>query len=139
MEIRFGVESESIWKLYICIGIMNISCFQTGLNKQPYTATYQQEPSLLLLYLCVKRYTYSLKRLDPSAPMQALQSDASFSGPTNPSSVNGVCLNDLNPENIPSHLRKEGSEWSAIFNSGLRRTLDVHLIQTFRHERYVDF
>lgn len=69
-----------------------------------------------------------------AAPMQTPPAGASYSGPS-PSSTNGAFLDDLNPENLPPDLKKEGSDWFAIFNPKLKRVLDVNLMQTLSHER----
>jgi len=42
---------------------------------------------------------------------------------------------DIN--NIPPELKKEGSDWFAIFNPKVKRVLDVSLVHTLMHERLV--
>ena len=44
---------------------------------------------------------------------------------------------DLDIHAIPPELKKEGSDWFAIFNPGTKRVLDVSLIHTLMHERCV--
>ena len=38
---------------------------------------------------------------------------------------------------MPPELKKEGSDWFAIFNPKVKRVLDVSLVHTLMHERYV--
>jgi glucose repression regulatory protein TUP1 len=38
---------------------------------------------------------------------------------------------------VPPELKKEGSDWFAIFNPKVKRVLDVSLVHTLMHERYV--
>ena len=45
-------------------------------------------------------------------------------------------LEDLDPLTVPPELKKEGSDWFAIFNPKVKRTLDVNLVYTLHHERY---
>lgn len=47
-------------------------------------------------------------------------------------------LSDLDPENVSRELKKEGSDWFAVWSSQTKRVLDVGLVHTFVHERYVD-
>ena len=52
---------------------------------------------------------------------------------------------DLDFQNLPSDLKKEGSDWFAIFNPATqadgshskKRSLDVQLVHTLMHERCV--
>ncbi|KDQ58592.1 hypothetical protein JAAARDRAFT_34415 [Jaapia argillacea MUCL 33604] len=41
------------------------------------------------------------------------------------------------PLNIPPELKKEGSDWFAVFNPKVKRVLDVELIHTLTHESVV--
>lgn len=45
-------------------------------------------------------------------------------------------LSDLDPENVSRELKKEGSDWFAVWSSQTKRVLDVGLVHTFVHERY---
>src|SRR5260370_13881093 len=47
-------------------------------------------------------------------------------------------LSDLRPEQVLLELKKEGSNWWAIFNPSIPRVLDISLSLTLRHERRVD-
>jgi len=46
-------------------------------------------------------------------------------------------LEDLDQSTLPPEFRKEGSDWSAIFNPKAKRVLDVSLVHTLTHERLV--
>jgi glucose repression regulatory protein TUP1 len=43
---------------------------------------------------------------------------------------------DLDILTVPPDLKKEGSDWFAIFNPKAKRQLDVTLVHTLMHERY---
>ena len=49
----------------------------------------------------------------------------------------GNILADLDHEQMPSHLKKEGDDWYAVFNPQVRRYLDVELVQTLPHRSVV--
>lgn len=53
-------------------------------------------------------------------------------------STNGF-PDDLDPQNVPPELKKEGSDWFAVFNPKVKRVLDVNLVHTLMHERCVSF
>lgn len=44
---------------------------------------------------------------------------------------------DLDPDEVPKDLKKEGSDWLAIFNPKVKRALDVNLVHTLMHESVV--
>lgn len=46
-------------------------------------------------------------------------------------------LSELDPEEVPKDLKKEGSDWWAIFNPKVKRVLDVNLVHTLMHESVV--
>jgi general transcriptional corepressor TUP1 len=46
-------------------------------------------------------------------------------------------LDDIDPNNVPPELKKEGSDWFAIFNPNVKRSLDVNLVHTLMHESVV--
>jgi len=46
-------------------------------------------------------------------------------------------LEDLDQSTLPPEFRKEGSDWSAIFNPKAKRVLDVSLVHTLAHKRLV--
>jgi len=48
-------------------------------------------------------------------------------------------LEDLDQSMLPPEFRKEGSDWSAIFNPKAKRVLDVSLVHTLAHEGLVLF
>jgi glucose repression regulatory protein TUP1 len=45
---------------------------------------------------------------------------------------------DLDPQNVPPELKKEGNDWFAVFNGKVKRVLDVSLVHTLMHERCVE-
>ena len=40
------------------------------------------------------------------------------------------------PETVPDHLKKHGSDWFALWNPKAKRVLDVSLVHTLTHERF---
>ena len=46
-------------------------------------------------------------------------------------------LGDLEPDQVPPELKKEGSDWWAIFNPSVPKVLDISLSLTLTHERHV--
>lgn len=46
-------------------------------------------------------------------------------------------LTDLDPEQVPPELKKEGSDWFAIFNPQAQRKLDISLTLSLTHESVV--
>jgi len=46
-------------------------------------------------------------------------------------------LEDLDRSTLPPEFKKEGSDWSAIFNPKAKRMLDVSLVHTLAHEKLV--
>ncbi|KAG6908934.1 hypothetical protein DXG01_002713 [Tephrocybe rancida] len=44
---------------------------------------------------------------------------------------------DLDVHNVAPEFKKEGSDWFAIFNPGVKRVLDVSLVHTLMHESVV--
>ncbi|CEH14733.1 WD40 repeat-containing protein [Ceraceosorus bombacis] len=46
-------------------------------------------------------------------------------------------LSEMDPDEIPKDLKKEGSDWMAIFNPKVKRMLDVNLVHTLMHESVV--
>lgn len=46
-------------------------------------------------------------------------------------------LGDLDPERLPSHIKKVRDDWWAIFNQTVPRVLDVDLVHTLQHESVV--
>ncbi|KZP33848.1 WD40 repeat-like protein [Athelia psychrophila] len=43
----------------------------------------------------------------------------------------------MDPENVPPEMKKDGSDWSAVFNPKVKRVLDVNLVHTLMHESVV--
>lgn len=49
----------------------------------------------------------------------------------------GNSLGELDPDRLPSHLKREGSDWFAVFNPRVQRVLDVDLVHTLNHSSVV--
>jgi hypothetical protein len=49
----------------------------------------------------------------------------------------GQFPDDVDVGNVPPELKKEGSDWFAVFNPKVKRVLDVSLVHTLIHERCV--
>ncbi|TFK37985.1 WD40-repeat-containing domain protein [Crucibulum laeve] len=49
----------------------------------------------------------------------------------------GAFPDDLDIHAVPADLKREGSDWFAIFNPGVKRVLDVQLVHTLMHESVV--
>lgn len=43
-------------------------------------------------------------------------------------------LSDLDPDNVSRELKKEGSDWVAVWSSQSKKMLDVSLVHTLNHE-----
>jgi glucose repression regulatory protein TUP1 len=43
-------------------------------------------------------------------------------------------LSDLDPDNVSRELKKEGSDWFAVWSSQSKKMLDVGLVHTLNHE-----
>ena len=43
-------------------------------------------------------------------------------------------LSDLDPDNVSRELKKEGSDWFAVWSSQSKKQLDVTLVHTLSHE-----
>jgi glucose repression regulatory protein TUP1 len=46
-------------------------------------------------------------------------------------------LSDLDPDTVPRELKKEGSDWFALWSPKVKKQLDVNLVHTLAHERCV--
>ncbi|KZP08616.1 WD40 repeat-like protein [Athelia psychrophila] len=44
---------------------------------------------------------------------------------------------DMDPENVPPEMKKDGSDWFAVFHPKVKRVLDVHLVHTLMHASVV--
>jgi glucose repression regulatory protein TUP1 len=49
----------------------------------------------------------------------------------------GNSLAELDHEQMPPHLKREGNDWYAVFNPAVRRVLDVDLVHTLEHQSVV--
>ena len=45
----------------------------------------------------------------------------------------GNSLAELDVEQMPAHLKREGQDWYVVFNPAIRRVLDVDLVHTLPH------
>lgn len=52
-----------------------------------------------------------------------------------PPPENANVLLDLDPDTLPSTLKKEGSDWMTMFNPKVKKVLDVELVHTLIHDR----
>ena len=68
----------------------------------------------------------------PSAPTEQPSASSSL---VNNTSNGGQFPDDLDPHSVPPELKKEGSDWFAVFNPKVKRVLDVTLVHTLMHER----
>ncbi|OJA08350.1 hypothetical protein AZE42_07432 [Rhizopogon vesiculosus] len=58
--------------------------------------------------------------------------------PINNTQISGGQFPDgLDPHNVPPELKKEGSDWFAVFSPKVKRVLDVSLMHTLMHESVV--
>lgn len=49
----------------------------------------------------------------------------------------GNMLADLDPNQLPDHLKRQGQDWHAVFNPAVPRALDVQLLHNLVHESVV--
>ncbi|KAH9042667.1 WD40-repeat-containing domain protein [Lactarius pseudohatsudake] len=70
-------------------------------------------------------------------PPQPSSSAADNTSSLAPISENSSFLDELDPLSVPPELKKEGSDWFAIFNPKIKRALDVNLVHTLHHESVV--
>ncbi|RXK38139.1 glucose repression regulatory protein TUP1 [Tremella mesenterica] len=54
-----------------------------------------------------------------------------------PSNSPPQMLSDLDPDNVSRELKKEGSDWFAVWSSQSKKQLDVSLVHTLNHETVV--
>ncbi|KAH8996706.1 WD40-repeat-containing domain protein [Lactarius akahatsu] len=71
---------------------------------------------------------------EPPAPSSSAADNTSSLAPI---SENSSFLDELDPLSVPPELKKEGSDWFAIFNPKIKRALDVNLVHTLHHESVV--
>jgi len=74
--------------------------------------------------------------MSANEPALLQSSSVDNSGSLAPISENSSFLDELDPLSVPPELKKEGSDWFAIFNPKIKRALDVNLVHTLHHERY---
>ncbi|KAG2073122.1 WD40 repeat-like protein [Suillus decipiens] len=74
----------------------------------------------------------------PAGPAEPPAASSSTLVPINNAQNSGGQLpDDLDPHNVPPELKKEGSDWFAVFNGKVKRVLDVSLVHTLMHESVV--
>ncbi|KAG1776746.1 WD40-repeat-containing domain protein [Suillus placidus] len=74
----------------------------------------------------------------PAGPAEPAPASSSTLVPiNNAQSGGGQFPDDLDPHNVPPELKKEGSDWFAVFNGKVKRVLDVSLVHTLMHESVV--
>lgn len=56
-------------------------------------------------------------------------------GPPPTPGSNANVLLDLDPDTLPSSMKKEGNDWMSMFNPKVKRVLDVGLVHTLIHDR----
>ena len=49
----------------------------------------------------------------------------------------GLVPEESNAHKIPPEFKKDGNDWFAIFHPKVKRVLDVTLVHTLMHERFV--
>lgn len=75
----------------------------------------------------------------PAGPTEPSAASSSALAPiNNAQNSGGQFPEDLDPLHVPPELKKEGSDWFAVFNGKVKRVLDVSLVHTLMHERCVD-
>jgi hypothetical protein len=81
--------------------------------------------------------------LPPPPSVHPSYSGGPVSGPPpppdqgHPSANSNQFFDDMDPNTLPPELKKEGSDWFAVFSQKTKRVLDVNLVHTLMHERYV--
>ncbi|KAG1877108.1 WD40-repeat-containing domain protein [Suillus tomentosus] len=74
----------------------------------------------------------------PAGPAEPVTGSSSTLVPiNNAQSGGGQFPDDLDPHNVPPELKKEGTDWFAVFNGKVKRVLDVSLVHTLMHESVV--
>ncbi|KAL1719160.1 WD40-repeat-containing domain protein [Schizophyllum commune] len=80
----------------------------------------------------------------PSAPPPAalpppagMEAGPNAAAPPPPLSSGPSFLDDLDPATLPPELKKDGSDWWAVFNPNTKRVLDVSLKHSLIHETVV--
>ncbi|KAL1689826.1 WD40-repeat-containing domain protein [Schizophyllum commune] len=80
----------------------------------------------------------------PSAPPPAalpppagMEAGPNAAAPPPPVSSGPSFLDDLDPATLPPELKKDGSDWWAVFNPNTKRVLDVSLKHSLIHETVV--
>ncbi|PPQ66497.1 hypothetical protein CVT26_011185 [Gymnopilus dilepis] len=59
-------------------------------------------------------------------------------GPSQPLPTANMSFPDLDLNSVPSDMKKEGSDWFAVFNPQVKRELDVNLVHTLTHDSVLE-
>lgn len=73
----------------------------------------------------------------PSAAPPASSNNSTRPASSAPNDIPRQNFNDLDIHSVPREMKKEGSDWFAIFNPNVPRTLDVNLVHTLDHDSVV--
>lgn len=57
--------------------------------------------------------------------------------PSVPLGQSSISIADMDPDMVPRELKKEGSDWTVLFNPNVPRILDINLIHTLEHQSVV--
>ncbi|KAK5065049.1 hypothetical protein LTR84_000884 [Exophiala bonariae] len=74
----------------------------------------------------------------PTPPGSDMQLQPRHPGPGQNAFPNvGNVLAELNPDDLPDSLKRQGADWHAVFNPNVPRVLDVQLLHNLVHESVV--
>lgn len=105
-------------------------------NRGPGPATPQQHPGQPqpLPYQNDPRASPQIPRPTPPGHDMALSRQHQL---REPQFQVGNNLSELNPDEMPDHLKRTGPDWYAVFNPNVPRALDVQLMHNLVHESVV--
>ena len=67
---------------------------------------------------------------------QQQQANSTNNNNNNNNNNNANVLLDLDPDTLPSSMKKEGPDWMTMFNPKVKKVLDVGLVHTLVHDRH---
>lgn len=111
---------------------------RTITNRGPGPATPQQHPGQPqpMPYPADPRASPQIAR--PTPPGSDMQLGPRHQPHSQYQNLNvGNVLADLDPEHLPDSLKRTGTDWHAVFNPQVPRTLDVQLLHNLVHESVV--
>ncbi|KAG5520232.1 hypothetical protein PMAC_001310 [Pneumocystis sp. 'macacae'] len=75
----------------------------------------------------------------PVAPPNTLTTTIPPVPPAPPVSLgqNSMSIADMDPDMVPREFKKEGNDWTVLFNPNVSRVLDINLIHTLDHQSVV--